>query len=327
MRDSNDLEKLIKQALKCDEPNEKLLTKTKFKMIQEEHIMRKSNLKRVACTAMIAVLAVSILSLTALAAWNYLKPSDVAKQVQNDALSSAFNSDTAININKSVVSGGFKFTFMSVVSGKDITDWEVYSNGEKLDQERTYAVLAIENEDGTAIAEDFYDNTSFCVTPLIKGVNPWQANIITMNGGYSEILSDGVLYRIIECDGINMFADMGVYLAVCDSVFINNETFLFDQSTGEISVNPEYDGASAVFDLPIDKSLADNEQAQAYLDNLLNPTQTGDEDIDSDDADALKDEVPYVIVQDEDGDITFEMSDEVDENIQGGSRTVYSSAD
>jgi hypothetical protein len=98
-------------------------------------------------------------------------------------------------------------------------------------------------------------------------------NAHTLAGGYAEIVADGVLYRIIECDDISIFADRGVYIGIHEGYFPNNRVFLLDERTGELSVNPEYDGFCALFDLPLDKSLADPVKAQVFLDDLF-----GDDD-------------------------------------------------
>ena|GEM_PF-1806379 len=96
-------------------------------------------------------------------------------------------------------------------------------------------------------------------------------NIPTMNGGYREFVNDGIMYRLIETDGIEMFADRGLYLAVSSSRFYDNEAFHCDEATGEIRVNPEYDGVNALFELPLDPAKADPVRAEAYLRQLLNP--------------------------------------------------------
>ena len=103
------------------------------------------------------------------------------------------------------------------------------------------------------------------VTPMIRGVKPWVVNAASMGGSFSDSLVDGVVYRLVECDSIMIFADRGLYLGVCAEPFINRDTFKFDESTGEITVNPDYPGACAVFELPIDASHADPEQAEQYL--------------------------------------------------------------
>jgi hypothetical protein len=79
---------------------------------------------------------------------------------------------------------------------------------------------------------------------------------------------DGVLYRIICCDDIEKFADRGLYLAVSTGIFYSNEAFNYDAVTGVITANKDFDGSSTVFDLPIDKSLADPEAADAYFASL-----------------------------------------------------------
>lgn len=50
------------------------------------------------------------------------------------------------------------------------------------------------------------------ISPYIKGENPALVNAFTLNGSYCETVQDGILYRILECDTIEMFADRGVYL-------------------------------------------------------------------------------------------------------------------
>jgi hypothetical protein len=95
-------------------------------------------------------------------------------------------------------------------------------------------------------------------------------NIASMDGGYADNVSDGILYRIIECDNVEMFADRGLYLAVCTGgPFYNGDAFIRNERTGEIAANPNFDGASAVFDLPLDAKLADHAKAEQYLESLF----------------------------------------------------------
>ena len=119
--------------------------------------------------------------------------------------------------------------------------------------------------------DEEYNEPGFIVSPLIKGQKPWQVNIFTMNGGYSECIVDGVTYRIIECDNIEMFADRGVYLYVGTGGFINNQTVSYNEETGEITLNTDNNEAGAIFDLPLDVKKADHEKAEKYLEELLNP--------------------------------------------------------
>ncbi|MCI8916027.1 MAG: sigma-70 family RNA polymerase sigma factor [Oscillospiraceae bacterium] len=96
-------------------------------------------------------------------------------------------------------------------------------------------------------------------------------NIATMNGNYGEFVEDGVLYRLLECDTVAIFADRGLYLGVCQDFIPGADTFLFDPETGEIAANPDYPGLSVVLDLPLDPALADPVRAEEYLDAIYNP--------------------------------------------------------
>ena len=198
--------------------------------------------------------AIMLLTTTAVAAvWMLLRASDIAERKGDYTLSDAFDSEKAISINESITSEGYTFTLLAIAMQRQ--------------PERTYVVLAIQNADGNPIQkEDLFDLTNnFMVTPMIRGVKPWVVNAASMGGSFSDSLVDGVVYRLVECDSIMIFADRGLYLGVCSEPFINRDTFKFDESTGEITVNPDYPGASAVFELPIDASHADPEQAERYL--------------------------------------------------------------
>ncbi|GHU51043.1 hypothetical protein FACS1894127_7050 [Clostridia bacterium] len=211
------------------------------------------------------IAAVCILTATTVfAAWYLTKPSEIANLIGDQALSAAFESDTAVNINKSITNGGYIFTLLATVSGEDISDMPYYVDGE-ISNSRTYAVAAVQNADGSPMSIEAVGG--FLATPLIKGLEPWKYNIVTLNGGKFATTIDGVLYLVVECEDITAFADRGLYFAICTDAFVSNNVFSFDKGTGEISVNPSYDGASAVFDLPIDKALADPEKAAKFLEN------------------------------------------------------------
>lgn len=210
--------------------------------------------------------AIMLLTSTAVAAvWMLLQASDIAERKGDYTLSDAFDSEKAISINESITSEEYTFTLLAIVSGDGISDY--IGSAMQRQPERTYVVLAIQNADGSPIQkDDLFDLTNnFMVTPMIRGVKPWVVNAASMGGSFSDSLVDGVVYRLVECDSIMIFADRGLYLGVCAEPFINRDTFKFDESTGEITVNPDYPGACAVFELPIDASHADPEQAEQYL--------------------------------------------------------------
>ncbi|AUS95354.1 hypothetical protein CDQ84_16190 [Clostridium thermosuccinogenes] len=280
MDKNEQLEKLLKQALSSTaEPSEALNLKIKYR-IKERKAMKP--VRRRIAVALIAAFTL-IMSGSAFAAWKLLSPKQVAENFGDKTLAKAFDSENAVQINKSVTSGDYTFTLLGMTSGKNLSDFK--SSVQDIHPDRTYAVVSIERKDGSpipAMSDENYNEPPFIVSPLIKGQKPWQVNIFTMNGGYSECVVDGVIYRMIECDSIEMFADRGVYLYAGIGSFIDNQTVSYNEETGEITLNANNKEAGALFELPLDVKKADHEKAEQYLKDLLNPASesiTGDETV------------------------------------------------
>ena len=269
----HDLDRLLRQALSpAQVPSPELNKKTMERMKESDH-MKPSNHKRILSVALAAALILT-LSLTAFASWHFLSTREAAEKAGNPAIAAAFGSEGAVAVNQSVDSGDYHFTLHGVVTGKNLTGFT--GSDENIRPDRTYAVLSIAKRDGAPMPgpqDSAYGDPPFFVSPLVKGQKPWQVNIASMNGGYGEIVEGGVLYRLIECDGIEMFADRGLYLCASATPFFDNNAFDYDETTGEVRANPAFDGACALFDLPLDPSKADHARADAYLDALLNPQE------------------------------------------------------
>jgi len=265
------LEQLLTKALSSTvEPSEDLNLIIKNR-VKENKTMKPVH-KRMA-VALIAA-AIFIMSGSAFAAWQLLSPKQVAEKLGDKALAKAFDSENAIQINESVTSGDYTFTLHGITYGENLSDFK--SSARDILPDRTYAVVSIAKKDGTSIAKagsedgsEDYQELNFIVSSLIKGQKPWQVNIFTMNGGYSECVVDGVIYRMVDCDNIEMFADRGVYLYVGTGIFINNQTVNYNEETGEITLNENSKEAGALFDLPLDVNKADHEKAQKYLKELF----------------------------------------------------------
>ncbi|MEA4814821.1 MAG: DUF4179 domain-containing protein [Oscillospiraceae bacterium] len=215
-----------------------------------------------------AVLAV-VLTVSAVAAVLLLNPSDVANEMQLPALAAAFESDSAVAINKTVESEGYDITLAGIVSGKDLSD-SAFS--QEVTDERTYAVVAVRNADGTPIEESISD---FVVTPLVSGYAPRAVNAWTLGGGYSSFVKDGIAYYLFDYQSLEMFADHTVYLAAYQGSVPSSDDFTMD-SNGAIDFTDSITGPHALFTLPMDESKADPaavEQffAESGIDKLLNP--------------------------------------------------------
>lgn len=219
-----------------------------------------------------AVLVIGAVSLTAAAAYKYLTPAKLAEESGDVFLAEAFSKGKGIEINESQSYGGYRVTMLGIASGEGLSEY-FREGGGKVRSDRTYAAVAIEHEDGSPMTagSDEYgkpeDGTEeFFVSPVISGYHPAFYNAASMYGNYTEMLQEGILYRLVECDNVEIFADRKLYLCVSDgSVFYNSDAYCYDRETGEISRNEDYPGLNALFSLPLDASGADPEKAEQYI--------------------------------------------------------------
>ncbi|WIV12401.1 hypothetical protein [Proteiniborus sp. MB09-C3] len=278
MKNFDQMDQLLKQALSPSVEPSKDLNQKIISKFKEDNIMRPVRKNRMS-VALIAATLTLIMSITALAAWNFLQPKQVAEHFGDEGLANAFEDKRAIELNESVVSGGYNFTLLGIVSGEGLSDFE--SSAQEIHPDRTYAVVSIVKEDGSnmpEIQDEEYGQVRFFISPLVKGQKPWLVNIASMNGGYVESVIDGVMYRLIECDGVEMFADRGLYLCISTSDFYDINAFNYDEETGEVSPNTDYNGANALFNLPLDITKADHEKAEKYLKELLGEPESDSTD-------------------------------------------------
>lgn len=266
-----DIDKLLKQALAPTEEPNFWLNQRILNHMKEEEKMNIKKAGRIPAAAIATALVIGAGSISAYAAWRYLTPENITQHMNDNALTEAFQSEDAVAVHETQIYGGYKITLLGMVSGKDISDFETKSNG-TVREDRSYIAVAIENEDGTPMPDTSKDDNAedkeFFVSPFIRGYDPAWYNIMTMRGGYSQFLEDGIFYRLIECDNVEIFADHGLYLGVIDNTFYDNQAFHYDKDSGEITRNEDYEGLNALFDLPIDASKADPQAAANYLTSL-----------------------------------------------------------
>ncbi|MGJ0845895.1 hypothetical protein SAMN02745784_02004 [Tissierella praeacuta DSM 18095] len=309
MKDFEKLDKILWQVLSSDNEPDDSLNRKIINRIGERNRMRGTNKRRLSVSAMVAILIVAT-SISAFAAWKLLTPKEIAENLGDKGLALAFDGEGAVAINQTQTIGGYKITLMGIVSGKEISDFK--HSSEELFPDRTYSVLAISKVDGTPMPEPLdplYDEMSFLVSPFIKGQHPKDLNIFTMNGAASWFIKDGVMYRTMECDDIEVFSDRGLYIAVMDEFDIIN-AYKFNAETGEISRNTAYEGINALFDLPIDPSKGNYKEAEKYIQTLLSDDEeVSDEELPEieellKDGTLIQDSVQKV-VPDEEGMITY----------------------
>ena len=266
-----DVDTVLQKSLECSEkPDAALVHRLKYK---ESYDMKRPTVRRTFGGVAVAAVVLMFFSVTAFAAWYLLQASEVVNQTGDATLSAAFESESAININSRVAAGDYIFTLLAVVSGADITDHPIYNSYGTVLSERTYAVIAIQAADGSPMpAPQDAEYEPFMVSPFIRGISPQVANAFTIESGHETIVEDGTLYIIFDSQDLTIFAERGVYLGINKGfVFPGGlmEVFSFDEQTGQITANSNYEGASVVFHLPFDESLADPERAEPLLNDLL----------------------------------------------------------
>jgi hypothetical protein len=264
MKDA-DWERLLRHSLaSTDEPEDKLNQSLIHQL--NERVQKKHKYKKRTAGLLAAVLLLA-LSLSAYAATQLFSAKQVTEHLGDPMLAAAFETKDAIVINQTMASGDYNFMLHGIVSGAHLSEFP--HSSEDINPDRTYAVVSISRQDGKPMpntADPEYGKNSFFISPLINGLKPWQYNISSMNGAYSETVIDGVMYRLIECDQLEMFADRGVYLAMSSgTTFYSNEAFRYDEVTGEIQAREDYAGAALLFDLPLDVAKANPAKVEAYL--------------------------------------------------------------
>ncbi|MBQ8278749.1 MAG: hypothetical protein IJZ23_02810 [Roseburia sp.] len=264
-------DELLRHALTPKDEPDFWLNQKILRQVREKKSVEKRKYKRIPAAVLAAALVLGAGSLTVVAAWKYLMPNQIAEEVQDKKLAEAFMGEDAVFVNETQSYGGYRVTFLGIVSGEQLSEGLRIHDG-VIHEDRSHIVVAIENVDGTPMpdtSEDAYGELEFFVSPFIKGYNPVDYNAYVLAGNYTDIVEDGVLYRLLECDNVEMFADCGLYLGVQDSTFYHAKAYCYDEATGEISRNESYDGLNALFQLPIDVAKADPEAAKAYMEGLF----------------------------------------------------------
>ena len=253
-----DMDELLKNALSAKEEPDYWLNQSIIKQIEEKenaNMSKKNRRMRIPAVAMLTAAVVVAGSASVYAAWKYLTPQQVAEINEDQGLAAAFQSEDAVAVGEVQECGDYRVTLLGIVSGENLSKYAAMDDSGNILNDRTYVVTAIENADGTPrpdTSEDDYGEDPFFVSPLIEGLNPSIYNSVTMGGGYSEMVEDGVQYRISECDNVEKFADRQVYLCVNDGMFYNNDAYTYDEQSGAISRNEQYQGVNALFTLPLD---------------------------------------------------------------------------
>ncbi len=117
-------------------------------------------------------------------------------------------------------------------------------------------------------SEADYGELELFASLIIGGYSPAVYNVAGMSGNYTDMTEEGILYRLLECDNVEIFADHKLYLCVSEGTFYNAEVYYYDELTGQNCRNDMYEGLNVLFDLPVDASKANPEKAAEYIAGL-----------------------------------------------------------
>lgn len=250
--------------------------------------MAKKKKSRVPAAVAAAAFTLVVGSAAVVAAARYLTPGQIAQELDNQKLMDAFQGEDAVAVNETQEYAGFRITLLGAVSGRNISEYLSEDDKGQVKDDRFYAAVAIERADGSPMpdtSEDAYGEEPFYVSPYIMGLEPWNYGIMNMGGGYSELVQDGIQYRLLDMENIEIFADRGLYIGVSSGTFYDREAYLFDETTGEIMRNEAYDKVNALFTLPLDPAKGDPEAAEAFLKSMEEELNSEDEPREMDEQD------------------------------------------
>lgn len=275
----NKLHAILYESLEEDDIPSQMLNRQildKAKMEEKKMINNKKNMVAAAAVTLCVALAGGG---TAYAAYRYLTSSEVADSVSNnDSLAKAFESEDAISINEVQKSGDYAFKLMGIVTGSDLAPYVSDDSRNEIDSKKTYITMAISMNDGSQMP-----NRNFCISPLIGGVPFSVANNGTLDTQLIWFEQDGVIYELVECDNLEMFADRGVWISAVDSFGDEAHAYVLNED-GSYTKNSSYEGFSALFKIPFDVSKADKAAADEYLKNLESENAVDTEQNAGDDA-------------------------------------------
>lgn len=264
----NNMEDFLRKNMIPDLVPDDDLNASIIKQAKELKEMKKRPFKySVAAAAFVGILTVG--SMSVYAAYRLLSPSQVAESLtESTSLAKAFESEGAVLVDETQSTAGYNVTLLGTVTGKDLLP-SIKEDVSDISENKTYVVVAIEKLDGSSMpATTDRDYQTFCVSPLIHGKDFMAVNNGTLNAGVTGFVQDGVQYELLECDDLQIFSSMGVSLGVLENFGEEPDAFCYDTATGLYSVNPDFEGMNALFELPLDETKADMEAANAYFAGL-----------------------------------------------------------
>ena len=261
-----ELDVLLKGCLHTEEMPDDRLHQRIMQEWKEDTDMKKKRSYKAAAAAIVCIGALS--AVTVHAAMRLLTQDEAAGERGYEEGADLFRGEGAIAVNETQNGKEYAFTLLGMTEGENLLSLD--EEGNAIEKDHFYAVMGISALDGSPLTkEEFWDSgEGYFISPLIQGLEPWRYNIAAMDGGYAEIETDGVVYRMIDCDSIACFADREIYLCVLDKTLYEKDAYDYDEQSSVIAPNPEYEGTNLLFRLPIPEEKADPDKAAQYIEEM-----------------------------------------------------------
>ncbi len=281
------MDDLLKQALTPRNEPDYWLSQNTVKLLKEAPPMKKMSRKKYAAVTISCALFLCVGSISAYAAWKYLRPDQVATELKEDMLADAFSEENAVYINETQSFEDYDITLLGITSGERLSGQAYLANGSSvmsvsrenetqvkaaLDEgfleltDRSYLLFAVENKT-QAFKEISEFHSRLSIFPVVMGYDyETYSGLFENAGGGQAILKDGVIYYLYECNSLEPYADHAIYMCVSDDIPAFSEySYRYDSAAGTIARNEQYEGVNALFSLPMDASKADPKAAETAL--------------------------------------------------------------
>ena len=240
-----------------------------------------------------AVAATFAFAVSAFAIGGFLAPEEVARELQDASLETAFAGSDAVPVGETQRVGDYDVTLEGLVTGENLSDWI-----DDYDRSATYAVVGLRRADGTPLtdemlaamrdkryaagetirADEYYwpdgakvlsnretlsaEDTDLELVTCHALVQGFEGSVLS---GYAadgasctSVLIDGAYYLVAAVNDLSVLADRSVYLAVYEGVD-EPASVLQENPDGSFSYRDGHGGA--LFELPLDSADADPEKA------------------------------------------------------------------
>lgn len=180
--------------------------------------------------------------------------------IRSAGLAAAFESENAVPIHETRETGGYAITLEGMVSGQDLANVPAEYNGDII-SDRTYAVFTVRRSDGEPLTEQPME---LSYTPLVSGCHMGVVNAWTLGANCQSFAEDGAAYYLLDTRNLEIFADHTVYFAIYEGGVPSPEEFTME-ADGSLRFAEDFQGAHALFTLPLDAGKADSAAAEAFV--------------------------------------------------------------